>query len=255
MKTETAIERPLDEIVIRQRHPAKYSDVLLPVFIKALEGHGKILDPFAGTGKLRMIRPDAFLLEIEPEWAAISGATVGDALAMPWEDGTFDAVCTSPTYGNRMADHFTDHQKDKNYTRNTYRHALGRPLTKNNSGGMQWGDKYREFHEKAWIEVWRVLQPGGKFILNVSDHIRKGIVQEVTKWHKETAEKIGFVFVENIEVKTQRQRQGRNGEKRVNCENVMIFSKLYNVEISGVLHVRWSDLLGENHEWRSYAFK
>lgn len=94
------------------RHPAKYSDVLLPVFIKALEGHERILDPFAGTGKLRLIRPDAFLLEIEPEWAEISGATVGDALAMPWDDGTFDAVCTSPTYGNRMADHFIAQTQD-----------------------------------------------------------------------------------------------------------------------------------------------
>jgi SAM-dependent methyltransferase len=165
----------------KDNHPAKFSDILLPIFSKELQGYNKILDPFAGTGKLRLVRPDAFLLEIEPEWAMCSGATVGDALALPWKNGVFDAVCTSPTYGNRMADHFTDHQKNKNYTRNTYRHALGRPLSANNSGRMQWGDNYRDFHKKAWVEVWRVLRPGGKFVLNVSDHIRKGVVQEVTR--------------------------------------------------------------------------
>ena len=51
-------------------HPAKYSDALLPHFATWLCGYARLLDPFAGTGKLRTIRPDAVLLEIEPEWAA-----------------------------------------------------------------------------------------------------------------------------------------------------------------------------------------
>ena len=110
-------------------HPAKYSDILLPVFRGMLSGCKDILDPFAGTGKLRLVFPDCTLLEIEPEWASISGAIVGDATKMPFADCTFDAICTSPTYGNRMADSFIDHQIEKQYKRNTYTHQLGRKLS------------------------------------------------------------------------------------------------------------------------------
>ena len=119
------------------KHPAKYTDSLLPIMKGYLDGKIKILDPFAGSGKLREIAPTATLLELEPEWAAMSSAIVGDATKMPFRDNYFEAICTSPTYGNRMADHFVDRQPEKNYKRNTYRHMLGRALNKNNSGRMQ----------------------------------------------------------------------------------------------------------------------
>ena len=31
--------------------------------------------------------------------------TTGDSRQMHYPDATFDTICTSPTYGNRMADH------------------------------------------------------------------------------------------------------------------------------------------------------
>jgi SAM-dependent methyltransferase len=202
------------------RHPAKYSDELLPILQSALIGHERVLDPFAGTGKLRIIRPDAALLEIEPEWAAISGATVGDALAIPWQDGYFDAVCCSPCYANRMADH---HEAKDASRRNTYRHALGRPLHPNNSGAMQWGRAYRQFHWQAWQEVRRVLRPGGRFVLNISDHIRKGKQVRVARFHRLLCLRMGFQFVEAHAVTTPRQRHGQNGDKRVTNEWVFVF--------------------------------
>lgn len=205
------------------RHPAKYSDALLPVLAAALDGYETVLDPFAGTGKLRGVRPDAYLLEIEPEWAAISGARVGDALNMPWPDGYFDAVCTSPTYANRMADKFTDHQVEKNYRRNTYRHCLGRPLHPNNSGGMQWGVEYRRFHYQAWLEVRRVLRPGGRFVLNISDHIRNGQRVPVSRFHRLLCLRLGFHLVARHDIETPRQRYGANGKARVGCEHVFVF--------------------------------
>ena len=61
------------------RHPAKYSEPLMPIFLKHLKDSSSVLDPFAGTGKLKSIRPDAILLEIEYEWAFINKAVVGDA--------------------------------------------------------------------------------------------------------------------------------------------------------------------------------
>lgn len=207
-------------------HPAKYSDVLLPIFDKYLpDDKHKVLDPFAGTGKLKQIRPNCTLLEIEPEWANSCGAVIGDATAMPFDDAYFDAICTSPTYGNRMADSFQDHQVEKQYKRNTYRHVLGRKLSANNSGGMQWGEKYRKLHLKAWQECFRVLKKSGIFVLNISDHIRSGQVIAVTDWHITTLIEVGFIKREHVKVKTKRQRFGQNSSLRVDYESVVVFDK------------------------------
>ena len=197
------------------RHPAKYTDCLLPIFSKYLKNDTLVLDPFAGTGKLKEIVPNAVLLEIEPEWAKMSGAIVADSQHMPLRDDVFDAVCTSPTYGNRMADHFVDHQTHKNYVRNTYRHCLGRSLNPNNSGRMQWGNKYKELHTVVWKECERVLKKDGLFILNISDHIRAGKRIYVSDWHVKTLTSMKFELLESIRVETPRQRMGKNSELRV----------------------------------------
>lgn len=215
------------------RHPARYSKQLLPIMASALAGYRHVLDPMAGTGeRLLSIRPDAYLNEIQPQWAAISQqhtafSFVGDALDLQWEDGYFDAVCTSPTYGNRMADH---HNAKDGSRRNTYTHTLGQTLQPNNSGVLQWGDAYRRFHMKAWQEVWRVLRPGGRFVLNISDHIRKGEIVNVSEWHTVYLQLMGFRLVEAHQVETPRQRHGRNGNLRVECEWVYVFDKPMNTE-------------------------
>lgn len=206
-------------------HPAKFSDVILKAIEPLLAGYEKVLDPFAGTGRLREIQPDAYLIEIEPEWAEIASAEVGNALDLQYPDGFFDACATSPCYGNRMADHFEDHQKEKGYKRHTYRHYLGRPLHPDNAGQLQWGKKYRDFHRRAWAEVYRVLRSGGRFILNISDHIRAGKRVEVSEWHCSTILQLGFQLENCFTVETPRQRHGANRNLRVDHENIYVFKK------------------------------
>jgi len=207
------------------KHPAKYSGVLLPHLKELLKGKTIVLDCFGGTGRLKEICSTATILEIEPEWAELSGALVGDATNMDKDwTGKFQAVCTSPCYGNRMADSFNAKDTSK---RNTYHHVLGRKPTLGSSAVMQWGNKYKGFHIKAWEEVFRVLEYGGIFILNISDHIRKGEVVKVSEWHKDTILKLGFALVEHRKIKTPRNKYGAN-RQRVEFESIYVFEKLQN---------------------------
>ena len=220
-------------------HPATYTDALLPIFAELLlKSHGhsvavgpgpaKILDPFAGIGKIARLRawlPNAefYGYEIEPEWAEQARAagctcTTGDSRQMHYPDAMFDAICTSPTYGNRMADH---HEARDASPRHTYRHTLGRPLTPGNSGALQWGEEYRALHVAVWTECRRVLKPGGIFVLNVKDHIRGGVLQEVSNWHAVTLLMLGFVCTRRVHVPCPGQRHGANGHLRVDYESVI----------------------------------
>ncbi len=122
--------------------------------------------------------------------------------------------------------HNSDHHEAKDASRrNTYRHALGRPLHPNNAGQLQWGDKYRSFHEQAWQEVRKLLKPDGLFVLNVKDHVRKGTVVPVTEWHICAIIAIGLELVEGRAVVAPGLRQGRNGEARTPHESVLCFQR------------------------------
>ena len=215
------------------KHPAVYTGVLIPMFHVLLYGRKKVLDPFAGTCKLGELKKLGFTGEIwcnelEEEWASmgegvVDKVVVGDVLKMGWaKDGQFDAICTSPVYGNRMSDH---HNARDGSSRTTYTHCIGRKLHDRNSGVLQWGPKYRKFHRKAWRECVRVLCDGGIFVLNISDHIRGGERMRVTRWHIKVLKKLGLKLEKRVKVKTPRNRKGANSKLRVGYESVCVFAK------------------------------
>lgn len=215
-----------------QAHPAKFSNPIIDVLQEELASVvGVALDPFAGTGKVHQLQREGLRtvgVEIEPEWAEIHPQTVvGNALHLPFPDASFDAVVTSPCYGNRMADH---HDARDDSKRNTYTHILGRKLHQDNSGAMQWGDTYRQFHLKAWMEAFRVLKPSTRkrqrlMIVNISNHIRGGEEIDVTGWHLDALRTIGFTHQGVRTVSTQRNREGSNGDVRCPFESVLVLSR------------------------------
>ena len=214
------------------KHPAKYTDSFIPLFSKLLEGKNNVLDPFGGTGKLALIKDYGFTgrvicNELEREWVDYSYNVnewhFGDAAKMIWaKDESFDAICTSPTYGNRMADH---HNAKDGSKRITYKHRLGKELSPNNTGMMQWGEQYRETHKNIYSECIRVLKKDGVLILNVSNHIRKKQEVDVVSFHRESIVSLGLSLREEIKMHTPRMGFGRNRNARVENEFILVFTK------------------------------
>jgi hypothetical protein len=206
-------------------HPARFSDDLLRIFADLLpvEEYPVVLDPFAGTGRIHELPNRTVGIEIEGEWAAMHPDTIcGDALdllgLLGFQPGRpnenverMDAICTSPTFGNRLADH---HDACDPELRRSYTHDLGRQLSTNNSGTISWGDEYRNFHRWAWFQAVDVLRPGGRFVLNIKDHVRRGEIQPVAFWHLATLVDLGLSYVEARAVDTRHLRAGANGDLR-----------------------------------------
>ena len=206
-------------------HPARFSPQILELIATFLppNRYDIVLDPFAGTGKIHQLANRTLGIEIEPEWARLHADTlVGDATKLPFADGSLDAVATSPTYANRLADNY---RTDSAHTRRSYRFDLGRDLHTNNSGQLQWGPAYREMHQQAWAEAHRVLRPAGRLIVNVKDHVRAGVVVPVTAFHIETVTALGFVLVEHAAVPVRSLRVGANAGARVATESVLVFDR------------------------------
>lgn len=240
-------------------HPAKWSQPVLDQIAEYVQAEAalqerrlRVLDPFAGVGRQRL--EDAIGLasaievvgvELQPEWG--DDKTVqGDATSLPAEwSGQFGVVATSPTFGNRMADHHQAADTCKTCGgngrvvddrqcptckgtcvswRNTYAHSLrrqGGDLVRGSAAGMAWGYEYRQLHELAVMEMLRVTVEGGLLLVNMSNHLVTGYEQQVVEWWVNQFLHRYCTIVEVRRVQTRRQRNGANGEQRVDGEVVI----------------------------------
>lgn len=150
---------------------------------------------------------------------------VSDIQSIETSTGTYigEGYLMHNTYGNRMADHFNAKDDSR---RITYKHYLGRPLNERNSGRMQWGMKYRAIHTDVYHECARVLRDDGLFVLNMSNHIRKGEIVDVTGWHIHCLTELGFGVLEHRKIDTPRMGFGQNGKLRVPYESIIVFRKV-----------------------------
>ena len=159
----------------RRRHPATFSEPIMRAINDLLRHHAagldiprRLLDPFVGVGGVVAVDWDSekYGVEIEAEWAVQAAAKglithVGDSRNLPWPDEYFGVVCTSPAYGNRLADRYAPDMSDpKHMMRRSCRIDLGRDLSPGNVGGLRWGEEYRVLHAQVWKECLRVLCPG-----------------------------------------------------------------------------------------------
>lgn len=217
-------------MVQKAKHPAKFSAPILDELrLLTADVKGVLLDPFAGTGKIHQLERRGMKtvgIELEPEWAVHDPRTlVGNSLHMPFPDRSIDAVATSPCYGNRMADH---HNAQDGSRRNTYTHALGRELTEDNAGAMQFGPEYKHLHLGVYMEMWRVLKGKRKqpnVFINMSNHIRGGNEIDVTGWHVAALEVVGYVIEDVRTIETIRLREGENHHLRCPHESIIVARK------------------------------
>lgn len=268
------------------KHLARYSVELLPVLAAEVFAARdtdnrwlRVLDPMAGTGeRLREMDTqwrkwaaetgdidDVIVrgVEIETAWDNIDMSIVEHGNAMDlranFRPGSFEAIVTSPTYGNRYADHHNNrdtkeckrckgsgstHEDASGEavtlhpcpacegagrvlsTRRSYRHNLGEELHPENTGQMQWGDDYRRIHLHVLCDIYDLLVDGGRFVLNISDHIRGGEIVEVSDWYVKRCKEIGFKNVGRRYIGTPRDRGTGNGANlRVDAEQVITFVK------------------------------
>jgi hypothetical protein len=208
-------------------HPAEFSDEIIPVLAAAVppDRYPRALDCFAGKGGIHKLPNATVGVELELKWARARPGTInGNAFTLPFPNDCFDAVVTSPVYGNRMSDH---HNARDGSHRRSYTHYLGEPLHPDNTGQLYFrngpgGDEYRARHRRAWAEAVRVLRSGGRFVLNVKDWREQGELHRVTEFHVETLTELGLVEINRVDVKTRSFGYGANREAR-EIERVVTF--------------------------------
>lgn len=242
----------------KRPHPAAFPPAIINI-LRGLVPPGMVLDPFAGTGRIGLLkeRGEVFemfgppprwrivAVELEHEWitqAKSNGcdeALQGDSTHLPFLAQTMDAVVTSPPYGNRLADDYVPKNStlESHKVRRSYRIDLGRPLSDGNAAAMAWGEAYQSTCQNVYKECYRVLRDGGTLIVNMKDFIRDGVRVHVTDWHHDCLVEVGFHPTQRLQIPlTGDQNTARcrkQGKQTVDFEEILIFKKPLDRGLNG----------------------
>ena len=197
-------------------HPAKMNPELADILVCDYSNfRDSILDPFAGsgtTGEAAVHHGRRYIgVDIESSLCKKFGSLLGDARSLPFEDCSFDAIITSPPYGEAIG---RAGDRDPNKTaadKARYeKKRFGRVLTKHAVYGDAAGNlgmmplersrgtkSYISEMPKAVCEMARVLRPGGVAAIVLKDQ-RRGrralgsfdLVGKMSEW----GEKAGLVY-------------------------------------------------------------
>jgi hypothetical protein len=219
-----------------------FSDHLTSLHADAIQCFGLLLvDPFGGTAeRLGEIAsgigatPCAIELEqVYVDEARALGVTwvhQGDSREL-WflDDNSILAAVTSPAYPNGMTDNH--HAKDTS-RRNTYIHRIREThpdyeLHPDNPAGLSARSskkgyaKMLEVHAAVWAEMFRVMMPGGIFIVNTKNtpHI------PFTAHTKQQLLDAGFELVEHRTVEARGNNHQQHADRKVAVEDLLIVRK------------------------------
>ncbi len=214
---------------------------LPPIKLEAIARYGLLLvDPFGGTGErlgliAEQLGATPHAVEIEPVYVeearslGIAWVNLGDSRSTPFGDATIVAAVTSPAYPNGMTDNH--HAKDAS-RRNTYIHRIRetRPdyeLHPDNPAGFSARSSKRgyakmlEVHAAVWAEMFRVMMPGGIFVVNTKDtpHI------PFTEHTRQQLLDAGFEIVEHRTVQAEGHNHQQHADRKVAVEDLLIARK------------------------------
>lgn len=246
------------------KHPARYSPEVLDTFRQIIPRLSRVHDPFAGTGeRLGHVADDRSWFftgsELVPEFIVDHRVSEGDATdpeSYPWpiacgscgETTDVAAGCsrhvlrpytivTSPVYPNGMADHFISTAADAS-SRMTYRHAAaalsGNPryeLSETNMG--RWGYRSTDrLDARARMMYWHLARrsvrhwsDAERALVNVSDFLAGDRRVPVVDQWVELLQAHGWSVDLVHEVRTRRNRNGANGDRRVETEQIIDASR------------------------------
>jgi len=245
---------------MRRLHPATFpvrAQKLMADIANNL-GVTDVLDIFGGIGNIGGMKKYGYkgkisANEIEPKWGGVSTiveqkrrgvdiSTIGDSRHLKNKDNSVQAIFTSPTYGNLMGLK-SPSKKD------SYQAFAGGKLEKGNTGGEVWGPKYEQLHREVYDEAFRVVRPGGYFVLNMKDKPitatsqknrwipKKGStvfvednIMKATDWHVKALEDAGFKTVDRMTFDEPNIIKGSGTQKfgrkfSVGYEDVVVLQK------------------------------
>jgi hypothetical protein len=58
------------------RHPARFTSTILDTLARLIPPGSRVLDPFAGTGRIHELPCETWGVELEPEWANMHPRTI-----------------------------------------------------------------------------------------------------------------------------------------------------------------------------------